>query len=1089
MYRMHIIDFVGLDHCYSKPWSAHPDASNARPVKLLFMTKPSKPQTTPDQILGARDIEIDIVGDDVVPPPPYEMAKARSLMHECDRSVNFARAESCADDAEDHVSKVGWTLQQNRLYNKVMKALQGDRLSRLAYNAHHNEPVMRRIHIDKTARRIRQALAGVSWDPRLTQWLHSVLLDSLSMPVLSAYLDVLQTLKSKVPSLIEKMIAMTATGGKTPAASVDALNLLLKRPWDPVYSVYSQQKLRKLPGNPLILIAPSGPTHNSAYSKRTRFWNSQLSHLGKVIPVTMHTVSGGSGVGIAQCLEHMIGAVRTKVLELKGHFQHRPIVLLGWNIGALIACHVALLESVSAVVCLGFPLTGTNGSRGDIEDALLDSRTPSLFVIGQHSNNAGMDDMEDLRERMKAENGLLVIGGADSNLRVRSSKKKEEGITQVMVDRRILEELSDFLGGILCKSAHLNIESNADVSDAEQKKKKKKKYERSSPVSPVSPKGLTVAKALKSARQQGLTFLSGTFTAQGFTTTTGISAAAGPVIFSGTKPKNAPKRKYVRSAPGSVPKKRMKAALVNQPIPVTSPSTLQAMKSAPELSGLLCRPGPLSFNIRGSELTPQSRLPSTVTALSGPSSDGIKNPVPSQSPLSPHAAASVSSLANKSLADRLATLISQNQAQEKAPVKVVAKPLAKPSHSVCGPSSSDLSHSVKEARQELTASVTLSTANSVSTQNSSSSSLQMTLTTLSNALRAGGLKPPVHITSASATGSNQIQQLLSSIGRSSSSSSHQSHPVVAHSNLPTLLQTLSSPTQASIQQGNKVTVTIPTSATVSVPATFSVSTAATTTAATQMHVSAGSQTESDKVQTLQKLQFHDFPLTTTGLTDTSSSLVKAKVHSVSRQELICMMKPQPIVSTSGKSGTAPVPPPIVTSLPVQAPSVKETVTSNPSVSISMVAASSPATGTATTLERNLMSGGSMITLPKPVQTQEKQIKVVMGTETLGKVSSLFESSPVIQRSSPSPLATSTFISQPMTSSQASETDTKCVGTATATVMTLSGTQVSSLSVTNKAVTSKNVGTPVVPTSYVTPTKVHVASTRTRRIRTPKQYDM
>jgi hypothetical protein len=43
------------------------------------------------------------------------------------------------------------------------------------------------------------------------------------------------------------------------------------------------------------------------------------------------------------------------------------------------------------------------------------------------------------------ETGLVVVGGADSTLRISRRKKKAEALTQSMVDRAILAEIRDFL--------------------------------------------------------------------------------------------------------------------------------------------------------------------------------------------------------------------------------------------------------------------------------------------------------------------------------------------------------------------------------------------------------------------------------------------------------------------------------------------------------------------------------------------------------------------------------------------------------------------------------------------------------------------
>jgi len=150
---------------------------------------------------------------------------AKELMTECFRIASSVQNTNPDDiNWENCVNMTSWTIDQVNFFNKIVKILDIDHLGRLATTGKQNEAIQKRLIIDKSVKRIRKIFAKINWDMRLTQWLHETLINNLPPTYMAIYLDILQTLKTKLPQLMDKMLF-----GKPMNISQDLLAPVMKK--------------------------------------------------------------------------------------------------------------------------------------------------------------------------------------------------------------------------------------------------------------------------------------------------------------------------------------------------------------------------------------------------------------------------------------------------------------------------------------------------------------------------------------------------------------------------------------------------------------------------------------------------------------------------------------------------------------------------------------------------------------------------------------------------------------------------------------------------------------------------------------------
>ena len=189
-----------------------------------------------------------------------------------------------------------------------------------------------------------------------------------------------------------------------------------------------------------FLLAPGAGAPTS--HPRMRTFARLLGSLGRVEPFDYpYAIAGGKR---PDPLPKLIAAHRAALASLREKHDG-PIVLAGKSMGGRVGCHVALVEPVEAVICLGYPLCGA-GDRSKLRDqVLLELRTPVMFVQGTRDPLCPLDLLEGVRKRMRAPSTLHVVDGADHSLLVAKTTLKALGSTQEEADDQILAAISRFL--------------------------------------------------------------------------------------------------------------------------------------------------------------------------------------------------------------------------------------------------------------------------------------------------------------------------------------------------------------------------------------------------------------------------------------------------------------------------------------------------------------------------------------------------------------------------------------------------------------------------------------------------------------------
>ncbi|XP_020546891.1 KAT8 regulatory NSL complex subunit 3 isoform X2 [Sesamum indicum] len=204
----------------------------------------------------------------------------------------------------------------------------------------------------------------------------------------------------------------------------------------------SEKSVEKSEKCPVVVFAHgAGAPSSSDFMVRWKGMLAKALNAVEMVTFDYPYIAGGKRRAPPKA-EKLVDFHRDVVQKTLAKYPGHPLILAGKSMGSRVSCMVAGEKdiTVSAVVCLGYPLKGMNGA---LRDEIL------LQLKGSKDGLCPLAKLEAVRKKMNSINALHVIEGGDHSFKIGKKHLQSSGNNQEEAEDIAVQAIAKFVSNIM----------------------------------------------------------------------------------------------------------------------------------------------------------------------------------------------------------------------------------------------------------------------------------------------------------------------------------------------------------------------------------------------------------------------------------------------------------------------------------------------------------------------------------------------------------------------------------------------------------------------------------------------------------------